>query len=149
MEGDPGPCICSLPLAVCLLPWHLELGLGFLRVPGKHEEDQSPVFLPPMFPEFGYAPWAYPRVTGSCSKCYLLRASASATLKGWRTHDLSLYVVAGSDQSFLYTGAFTGGAGQQVPCFSSEKFACFLSLPSATPHKGDSLILVCSELSQG
>lgn len=28
-------------------------------------------------------------------------------------------------------------------------FACCLSLPSATPHKGDSLILVCSEPSQG
>lgn len=92
----------------------------------------------------------YLRVTGFC---FYVLSPLSLSLcheEGVEDPWPSLYMLwLGSDQSFPSTGTLTGGASRQLAFPVKIMFAYCLSLPSATPHKGDSLILVCSEPSQG
>lgn len=137
---------CTLPLAVCLSPWHLW---------GSVKETRAPCFSLQCSLSLVMCHGPYPTVAGSSFYVLSPRSLSLCHYKGvadprpfmymlWRTHDLPIccgggpmtfpYILwLGSDQSFPSSWTLTGGASRQLAFPVKIMFAYFLSLAKCYP----------------
>lgn len=145
VEGDPGPGMLSTSYSVPAPLAKSGDGHRILKVPGKHEGGLEP-WIPPSSVPLG---WLCARGTtpGSLARFNVFSRSLSFCHYEGVEEQVSPPCVLwlGSHQSVPSTGTFTGGASRGLALPVTVMFAYCSPLPSATPHKDDSLVLFCSE----